>query len=102
MHVAGGDTGHAQALGELREELVSPPVVAPVGALELYAEAIGAEYAKQAAGDGGSGGMVTCLDPRGDGAAAGAARETDQAIGVRLKCGQTQGRLAVDRVLPAT
>jgi hypothetical protein len=74
VHVAGGDAGHPQAFGQLGEQAVAAAVVAPVGALELDAEAVGPEGSQQAARDRGRLRMLLALDAGGHRAVAGAAR----------------------------
>src|SRR5207244_6377853 len=47
VHVAGRDRLHAEALGEVAEELAPPPVAALVRTLQLDVEAVAAERVRQ-------------------------------------------------------
>ncbi len=100
VHVAGGHARHTKPLGQLREQLVAAAVVAPVGALELYAEAVGAEGGEEAAGDCCSFWVLSLFDSRSHGAIAGASREAHEAVGVLLERLKADRGLPVDRVLP--
>ena len=58
VDVAGGHARHPEPLGQLREQPVAAPVVAPEGPLELDPEAVGPEGAQQAPRDRGRARMV--------------------------------------------
>ena len=75
VHVAGGDGGDAEVLGEVAQGRVAPHVTALVRPLQLDEEALAAE------GAGKPGGGVRVLHRE---AVAGAAREADEAVGVLL------------------
>ena len=91
--------GNSEALGQLAEELVAAPVVAPVGALELDAQAVGAEDPQQAPGGRGGARVVTRLDARGHRAVARATRQADEPLGAAFDVGERHARLLVERVL---
>ena len=85
VHVAGGDAGHSEPLGQLGEQPVAAAVVAPEGALELDAEAVGAE--DRAAAGAPTAAASACsprLDARGHRAVARAAGQADEPLGVAL------------------
>ena len=102
VDVAGGHAGHAEALGQLGQQPVAAAVVAPEGALELHAKAIGTEDAQQPPGRRRGAGVVPGLHARGHRAVAGAARQAHQPLRAALDVGQRDARLLVDRVLART
>jgi hypothetical protein len=99
VDVPGGHRGHAESPGQLGEQPIAAPVVAPERALDLDAEAIRAEDAGEAAGDRRRIRVTIRLHERGDRAVAGAARQADEAGGVLLELRQGDARLAVERIL---
>ena len=99
VDVARGDRGHPQPLGELGQQAVAAPVVAPERALELDPEAVGAEDAEEPAGRGRGLRVAPRLHARGHRAAPRAARQAHEPGGVRLERLQRDARLAVERVL---
>ena len=90
VHVAGGDAGHPEALGQLGEQLVAAAVVAPVGTLQLDAEAVG-PGGEQAAGHRGLR-VLGPLDASGHGAVAGTAGQADEPLGVTLDVRERDAR----------
>src|SRR3954470_12044057 len=95
VHVAGGNAGHSQPLAQLGEQAVTPAVVAPEGALELDAEALGAERALQPLRRAGRLGVRARLPPPGHGAVASAARKAHEPGGVALYVLEQHGGLLV-------
>ena len=84
VDVAGRDAGHAEPGGELGEPAVAGAVVAPVGALQLDPEVVGAEGLQQPPAQPRRARRLAALPGARQQAVAGAAREADEPLGVGL------------------
>ena len=82
MDVAGGDRGDAEPVGELGEQAVAAAVAAAEGALELDAQAVGAEGGQEPLARRPGLGMLSRSIALREHAVARAAGQADESLGV--------------------
>src|SRR5919197_6370215 len=87
---------HPKALAQLRQELVTAPVVPPVRPLELDPEAVRTKCRKQVARDVCGLWVLPPLDPRSHCPIACAARQADEPLAVPLELAEGEARLPVE------
>ncbi len=93
VDVAGRHAGHAEPLGEAGEPAVARAVVAPVGPLQLDAEAVAAEGGEQAIGEAARAARITPRPGPRHRPIPRAARQADQALGMLFELLQRDRRL---------